>query len=132
MSSGLMSVNAHTDRGGQGLGPGGCRRFLSVLTCAALHHPGFELDDGVGIVAALLPLAAQMAVLSAQVQVAQGAERPDLLHTEALHLERQAPVGGEGRGRGSGRERKRKSRKRRTGRTHLLASKAWRALEQMA
>lgn len=63
---------------------------VSVLTCVALHHPGFELDDRVGIVTAVLSLAVHVDGLLTQIQATQDAERAHLPHTEALHLKGQA------------------------------------------
>lgn len=104
----------------------------SVLTCVALHHPGFELDDRVGTVTAVLSLAAHMVDLLTQIQATQDAERAHLPHTEALHLKGQASDGHKGRERVNGRREKQKENESTgTGQTHLLASKEWRAPEQM-
>lgn len=75
---------------------------VSVLTCVALHHPGFELDDRVGIVTAVLSLAVHMVGLLTQIQATQDAERSHLPHTEALHLKGQASEGHKGRGKVTG------------------------------
>lgn len=70
---------------------------VSVLTCAVLHHPGFELDGRVGIVTAVLSLAVHMDGLLTQIRATQDAEWAHLPHTEALHFKGQAPDGHKGR-----------------------------------
>lgn len=83
--------------------------FLPVLTCVVLHHPDFELDDRVGIVAAVLSLAVQMAGVCAQIQPTQEAERANLAGAEALRLKRQAP---DGHGKGGGKHQRLAARER--------------------
>lgn len=80
---------------------------VSVLTCVALQGPGVELNGRVGVVAAVLSLAVQVAALWTQIQSMQGAERADL-HAEALSLKRQAPDGHRGGQRFTAREKKNK------------------------
>lgn len=66
---------------------------LTGFTCVSLHPPGFELYDRVGIMAAVLSLAAIPDGLVAQIQQAQDTQRTDLAvdHTVAPHHKRQAP-----------------------------------------
>lgn len=63
-----------------------------------LHLPGFELDEGVGKLAAAPPLAVVADGLVAQIQLEQDAQRADLLvgHIVGLHHKNQAPEGENG------------------------------------
>lgn len=62
-----------------------------VFTCAALNLPGFELDDRVGVTTEVFSLAAVPDGWTAQIQLAQGAERADLIvvHSDLTHHKHQ-------------------------------------------
>lgn len=75
-----------------------CGYFYNLIrtdTCVLLHPPGFELDDGVGIVAAVLSLAAVPDALAAQIQLALDAQWADLsvVHTGGPHYKCQTLIG---------------------------------------
>lgn len=68
---------------------------LEDRTCVLLHPPGFELYDGVGIMAGVLSLAAVPDGFVAQIQLAQDAQWTDLsvVHIVGPHHKCQAPDG---------------------------------------
>lgn len=62
-----------------------------MCTCAALNLPGFELDDRVGVKTVVFSQAAVPDSWTAQIQVAQRAERANLIvvHVELTYLKHQ-------------------------------------------